>query len=103
MQEDLGVDVPDEFLDVVWRNLCAGLIVHAAARVEESVKLRRNHSWRAITCVSTALRWLEGSNSLIPYSEACRAVGVDPDKTKQAIEVRANARKRKPMSDYVAN
>lgn len=96
MQADLELEIDDEILPHVWRNLCAGMILQAAIRVEECFKLRRSCEHGAIGG-ETAMRWLEGSDAVVTFQEACDATGVDSETIKTEIIERARARKRMPQ------
>jgi hypothetical protein len=96
------LDLPDEMLEPVWRNLCAGLIVQAAMRIEDEYKLLpKDHSCRKRAFVErkVARKWLDGEEAIITFDEACRAVGLCPGAIKEKIVERAALRKRLPMTD----
>ena len=97
MEDTLEMELPDSLLAPAWRNLCAGLIVQAACRIEEDYKLSPNYfSKQAMLEKATAKSWLEGKDSVITFNEACESIGVDPDSIKDAILERAKLRKRLP-------
>ena len=100
MDDVLEMDLPDSLLAPAWRNLCAGLIVQAACRVEDEHKLipqYRSGSKQAMLEKATARKWLEGEpDAVITFEEACESIGVDPDAIKEAILERAKDRKRLP-------
>lgn len=99
MEDTLEMELPDSLLAPAWRNLCAGLIVQAACRVEDDYKLLpnyRSNSKQAMLERSTAKSWLEGKDGVITFREACESIGVDPDTIKDAILERAKLRKRLP-------
>ena len=99
MEDTLEMELPDSLLAPAWRNLCAGLIVQAACRIEDDYKLIPNYrssSKQAMLEKATAKSWLEGGDGVITFNEACESIGVDPDTIKDAILERAKLRKRLP-------
>lgn len=91
---EIKIEIEDEILPHAWRNLCAGMIVQAAIRVEEFFKLRRGHDNLG---GGTAMRWLEGGDAVITFDEACEASGVNADVLRDAIIERARNRRRMPQ------
>jgi hypothetical protein len=92
------VDLPDEVIEPAWRNLCAALLCHTAARVEEDTKLV--HRFAATKPgglnISAAVRWLGGGVGAVTLEEACDAVGYSPDRYRESVMRLAKSRKRVP-------
>ena len=100
MTDTLEMELPDSLLEPAWRNLCAGLVVQAACRIEDDYKLLPNYRStckQAMLEKATAKAWLEGEdNAVITFDEACSTLGIDPDSIRDAILERAKHRKRLP-------
>jgi hypothetical protein len=94
---EVEIEIEDEILPHAWRNLCAGMIVQAAIRVEECFKLKRSYDHFDRIGGGTAMRWLEGGDAVVTFEEACEASGLNAEMLRKAIIERARSRKRMPQ------
>lgn len=108
MEDETTIDV----IAGAWRMLCANLLLQAVRRTEANAKLFRRgklgaaYNWRnsrkgadkeRLSQKSQARDWLCGGIGMITYEETCETLGLDPDRTRLAIQKWAKDRKRKPL------
>jgi len=92
-------EIPSECLEPVWRNLCAGMLLHATIKAEAHAKLNGDMKKDDYLQCQAAVRWIDGCESVVTYSDACAACNVEEEAMRALIQQRAKERKRKPQTD----
>ena len=98
-----------------WRLLCAGMLLQAVQRAEESSKLYKSgkfgmgYSWRnsrkgadkeIVKQRVQAREWLDGGIGTVTFEECCETLELDPGMVRQKVLQYCREGKRKPLRSY---